>query len=181
MTSEREAMTLDRVRAEIALLKLCVLTPDDSQRIHDLLCAVEKDLSRAAEPTLQQALVALEKVALTGVTLHGDDISRTHAIADKLAPRNVEPVYQWRRKQNGEWRDGHIPAHIKLTKEVYEERILYTRPPEPARDAKRDQRMFIEGWRAAAEWANRWDLISDVDSPAWITRFDAAMAQESGE
>ena len=55
---------------------------------------------------------------------------------------------------------------------------LYRHPPEPARGAKRDQRMFIEGWRAAAEWANRWDLISDVDSPAWITRFDAAMAKD---
>src|SRR6185437_5998788 len=90
----------------------------------------------------------------------------------------AEPVYQYR-GWNGDWCDCSKNvfdgAHPELR------RILYTHPPEPARDAKRDQRMFIEGWRAAAEWANRWDLISDVDSPAWITRFDAAMAQESGE
>lgn len=41
----------------------------------------------------------------------------------------------------------------------------------------RDQRIYREGWYAAAKWANRTDLNFDVDSPAFERERDAAIAK----
>lgn len=39
------------------------------------------------------------------------------------------------------------------------------------------QAAFAAGWRQAAAWANRSDLLADVDSPAYMRERDIALAQ----
>jgi len=47
--------------------------------------------AQAAQP-LAEALQVIERYALDGHVMHGDDIERMHAIADKIAPRAAQPV-----------------------------------------------------------------------------------------
>ena len=42
------------------------------------------------------------------------------------------------------------------------------------------QAAFAAGWRQAAAWANRSDLLADVDSPAYVRERDNAIAQIAG-
>jgi len=52
--------------------------------------------AQAAQP-LAEALQVIERYALDGHVMHGDDIERMHAIADKLAPGSAQPV-AWTRQ-----------------------------------------------------------------------------------
>jgi len=40
---------------------------------------------------------------------------------------------------------------------------------------------YAAGWRTAAKWAERDDLISDIDSPAYIADRDAAIDSAKGQ
>lgn len=51
------------------------------------------------------------------------------------------------------------------------------------RDALRAdaEKHYAAGWIAAAKWAERDDLISDIDSPAYIADRDAAIDRAKGQ
>lgn len=70
------------------------------------------------------------------------------------------------------------PALVPIGSEDIDGRKpLYTTPQPVKGGVPNANRLFELGWRLAAEWADRDDLIADIDSPAYINDRDVMMAR----
>ena len=88
------------------------------------------------------------------------------------------PLFWYRPKKDGLY-EGPIHANSIFGKSYREEnpsewRPLYTAPPTQAAEAMRDA--YEAGWAKCARWANRSDLVFDVDSPAYKADRESALA-----
>lgn len=71
-------------------------------------------------------------------------------------------------------------AGIRAVLETLRKRVdtSRTQPPAIPEGESRDMQLFENGWRSAAVWANRDDLLADIGSPAYRRAFIAATKEQ---